>query len=161
VKAASTALHYWAQRERTKRTFVGEWLRTGDRYSRDADGFYWNQGRVDDVFKVSGQWVSPLEVESCLLEHPAVLECAVVGRPDDAGLLRPAAYVVCRAGMTVSVEELQAHVKARLLPHKYPRWVGLVDVLPKTATGKVRRYLLREAGGAATVQAAPDPRSRS
>jgi benzoate-CoA ligase len=146
VRAESTALCYWNRRARTKATFVGDWLRTGDRYRRDADGFYWYLGRTDDLFKVSGQWVSPLEVESCLLEHPAVLECAVVGAEDEAGLLKPRAYVVCRAGLPVSEAELQAHIKARLQPHKYPRWVVFVDQLPKTATGKVQRYKLREQG---------------
>jgi benzoate-CoA ligase family protein len=143
VRAESTALHYWNRRARSKAAFVGEWLRTGDRYRRDADGFHWYLGRTDDIFKVSGQWVSPLEVESCLLEHPAVLECAVVGQADEADLLKPKAYVVGRPGVEVSAAELQAHVKTRLQPHKYPRWVVFVDQLPKTATGKVQRYKLR------------------
>jgi benzoate-CoA ligase family protein len=144
VRAESTALCYWNQRARTKATFVGEWLRTGDRYRRDADHFYWYLGRTNDLFKVSGQWVSPLEVESCLLEHPAVLECAVVGAEDETGLAKPKAYVVRRPNTAASEGELQAHVKARLQPHKYPRWVVFVDELPKTATGKVQRYKLRE-----------------
>ncbi len=144
VKAESTALHYWNQRERTKETFVGPWLRTGDRYRRDADGYYWYIGRANDVFKVAGQWVSPLEVESCLLEHPGVAEVAVVGAADTNGLLKPKAYVVPREQVTVSVEELQMHVKARLKPHNYPRWVVFVDQLPKTATGKIQRFRLRE-----------------
>jgi benzoate-CoA ligase len=143
VRADSTALHYWNRRARSKATFVGEWLRTGDRYRLDADGFYWYLGRTDDIFKVSGQWVSPLEVESCLLEHPAVLECAVVGQTDEADLLKPKAYVVRRPGVEVDAAELQAHVKTRLQPHKYPRWIIFVDQLPKTATGKVQRYKLR------------------
>ncbi len=143
LASASTALQYWNQRERTKRTFCGEWLRTGDRYFRDSDGYFWYQGRTDDVFKVSGQWVSPLEIESCLLSHPAVLECAVVGTPDEAGLVKPRAFVVRRAGTPVSDAELQALVKARLQPYKYPRWVEFVDELPKTASGKVQRFALR------------------
>ncbi len=143
VRAASTALHYWNRRDQTKATFVGEWLRTGDRYRRDPDGYYWYLGRTGDIFKVSGQWVSPLEVESCLLEHPAVLECAVVGQPDEHGLVKPKAYVVSRPGSEVGAAEIQAHVKARLLPHTYPRWVELVAELPKTATGKIQRYKLR------------------
>ena len=143
LAAASTALQYWNQRERTKQTFCGEWLRTGDRYFRDSDGYFWYQGRTDDVFKVSGQWVSPLEIESCLLSHPAVLECAVVGTPDEAGLVKPRAFVVRRAGTPVSDAELQALVKARLQPYKYPRWVEFVDELPKTASGKVQRFALR------------------
>jgi benzoate-CoA ligase family protein len=147
VRARSTALHYWNQRDRTRRTFLGEWLRTGDRYVRDVDGFFWYQGRTDDVFKVSGQWVSPLQVESCLLEHPAVLECAVVGVLDDTGLVKPKAYVVRRrdadSDLEVGVEELQSLAKQRLLPHAYPRWVEFVDELPKTSTGKVQRFRLR------------------
>jgi benzoate-CoA ligase family protein len=141
VSCASTALCYWNQRQRTRHTFVGEWLRTGDRYVRDADGYLWYQGRLGDVFKVSGQWVSPLEVESCLLSHPAVSECAVIGDTDSDGLVKPKAYVVTRS--RVEAAELQAFVRERLQPHKYPRWVEFVDELPKTATGKVQRYRLR------------------
>jgi benzoate-CoA ligase family protein len=143
VRSESTALYYWNQRAHTKATFVGEWLRTGDRYRRDADGYYWYIGRTNDVFKVSGQWVSPLEVESCLLEHPAVAECAVIGDQDEAGLLKPKAYVVQRPDRHSTATELQEHVKTRLQPHKYPRRVVFVDELPKTASGKVQRYKLR------------------
>lgn len=146
VRAASTALHYWNQRSRSKRTFVGEWMRTGDLYRRDGDDYFWYLGRTEDVFKVSGQWVSPLDVESCLLQHPAVLECAVVGIADDSGLVKPKAYVIRRPGVEVTAAELQSHVKSRLQPHKYPRWVEFVDHLPKTATGKVQRFRLRETG---------------
>jgi benzoate-CoA ligase len=146
VQAESTALYYWNQRARTKQTFVGEWLRTNDRYQRDADGFYWYQGRLNDVFKVSGQWVSPMEVEDCLLTHPAVLEAAVVGALDPEGLLKPKAYVVRRADARVETAELQTLAKQRLSPHKYPRWVVFVDELPKTASGKIQRYRLRELG---------------
>jgi benzoate-CoA ligase len=96
------------------------------------------------VFKVSGQWVSPLEIESCLLNHPDVRECAVVGAPDEAGLLKPRAFVVRRPGASVSAAELQALVKSRLQPFKYPRWVEFVDELPKTASGKVQRFVLRQ-----------------
>ena len=144
VQAESTALYYWNQRARTKQTFVGEWLRTNDRYQRDADGYYWYQGRMNDVFKVSGQWVSPMEVEDCLLTHPAVVECAVVGAADQQGLVKPKAYVVVRPGTTPDVAELQNVAKQRLAPHKYPRWVVFVDELPKTASGKIQRYRLRE-----------------
>ena len=143
VACASTALHYWNQRERSKRTFVGEWLRTGDRYIRDADDYLWYQGRIDDVFKVNGQWVSPLEVESCLLSHPAVLECAVVAFTDQDGLVKPKAFVVPHG--TLSASELQAYVRERLQPHNYPRVVEFVDELPKTASGKVQRFALRAA----------------
>jgi len=148
VKASSTALFYWNQRERTKQVFWGEWLRTGDRYIRDADGYFWYQGRNNDVFKVSGQWVSPLEIESCLLTHPDVLECAVIDASDADGLMKPKAFVVRRPGSSVRAPELQAHVKERLQPYKYPRWVEFVDDLPKTASGKVQRFRLREATGA-------------
>jgi benzoate-CoA ligase family protein len=143
VAAASTALHYWNQRERTRRTFFGEWLRTGDRYIRDHDGYLWYQGRLDDVFKVSGQWVSPLEVESCLLEHPSVLECAVVEAADPDGLIKPKAFVVANPRAAIDAAELQTFVRQRLQPHKYPRWVEVVDELPKTASGKVQRFVLR------------------
>jgi benzoate-CoA ligase family protein len=143
VSAASTALYYWNQRDKTKQTFEGDWLRTGDRYRRDADGYFWYQGRTDDVFKASGQWVSPLEIESCLLSHPGVLECAVVGAADGDGLMKPKAFVVRTAAADVQAEELQALVKERLQPYKYPRWVTFVDELPKTASGKIQRFLLR------------------
>jgi benzoate-CoA ligase len=144
VAAESTALYYWNQRDRTKQAFVGKWLRTGDRYRRDPEGYFWYQGRTNDVFKVSGQWVSPLEIESCLLSHPSVLECAVVGAPDEAGLLKPRAFIVLRPGTSVEAAELQELVKSRLQPHKYPRWVDFVDDLPKTASGKVQRFALRQ-----------------
>jgi benzoate-CoA ligase len=143
VRAASTALYYWNNREQTKRAFEGEWLRTGDRYLRDRQGFFWYQGRTDDVFKASGQWVSPIEIETCLLSHPGVLECAVVGAADGDGLTKPKAFVVRKAAAGVKAEELQALVKERLQPYKYPRWVVFVEELPKTGSGKVQRYLLR------------------
>ena len=145
VKASSTALFYWNQRERTKQMFCGQWLRTGDRYIRDAEGYFWYQGRNNDVFKVSGQWVSPLEIESCLLTHPDVLECAVVDASDAEGLMKPKAFVVRRPGSSVQAPELQTHVKERLQPYKYPRWIEFVDDLPKTASGKVQRFRLRDA----------------
>jgi benzoate-CoA ligase len=144
VRSRSTAPYYWDDLDRTRRTFVDGWLRTGDRYRRDADGYYWNLGRTDDVFKVNGQWVSPFEVESCLTEHPGVLECAVVGQQDQAGLVKPVAFVVRRSGANVTAEELQAHVRSRLLRHKFPRWIEFVETLPRTGTGKVQRYLLRD-----------------
>ncbi|MBV9168938.1 MAG: benzoate-CoA ligase family protein [Chloroflexi bacterium] len=144
VHAASTALHYWNLRDRSRQTFVGEWLRTGDRYRQDAEGYLWYEGRMDDVFKVNGQWVSPLEVESCLLEHPSVLECAVVAALDDAGLTKPKAFVVARSGADVSASELQALVRERLQAYKFPRWIEFVDELPKTGTGKVQRFRLRQ-----------------
>jgi benzoate-CoA ligase family protein len=146
VSGESLAAGYWNKHRKTKAAFVGEWYRTGDRYRVDADGYYFYQGRVDDLLRVGGNWVSPLEVESCLLEHPAVEECAVVGHRDETGLVKPRAFVVPRPTAPADgIEEaLRAHVRARLAPFKVPRWVVLVDQLPKTATGKVQRYRLRE-----------------
>jgi acyl-coenzyme A synthetase/AMP-(fatty) acid ligase len=121
-------------------------LRTGDTYYQDADGVYWYCGRSDDMLKVSGQWVSPAEVEGLLFQHPAVLEAAVVGWEDENRLIKPKAFVVLKDGYSSSpalAEELQAFVKARTLPHKYPRWIEFVADLPKTATGKIQRYKLR------------------
>jgi len=145
VSGESLAAGYWNKHEKTKAAFVGEWYRTGDKYLVDADGYYFYQGRADDLLRVGGNWVSPLEVESCLLEHPAVAECAVVGAPDADGLEKPRAYVVARPGVAVGGLEdaLRAHVRSRLAPFKAPRWVTLVEDLPKTATGKVQRYRLR------------------
>jgi benzoate-CoA ligase len=144
VRAASSAVMYWNQKERTQATFVGNWVRMGDAYRRDRDGYYWYEGRTNDLFKVSGQWVSPIEVETCLLERPEVQECAVVGVRDADGLVKPKAFVVARPGTGVTAVELQRHVRERLLPHKYPRWVEFLDELPKTATGKIQRFRLRD-----------------
>ena len=146
IAGDSTCAYYWNKHERTKSTFVGEWVATGDKFHQDADGYLWYDGRSDDMLKVSGQWVSPVEVEAALIAHPAVLEAAVIGREDQDGLIKPQAFVVLQAGQTPSdalAEELQAHVKRTLAPHKYPRWVVFVTELPKTATGKIQRYLLR------------------
>ncbi len=145
----SAALRYHARPELTERAMVAPgWVRTGDSYRRDSDGYLWHLGRTDDLMKVSGQWVSPVEVEAALAEHPAVLEAAVVGYVDADGLTRARAFVVPAAGAGADLAgELQAHVKARLAPHKYPRRIDLVDVLPKTATGKIQRHLLRKGSG--------------
>ncbi|MBV8074289.1 MAG: benzoate-CoA ligase family protein [Candidatus Eremiobacteraeota bacterium] len=146
VRGDSTMALYWNKHERTKSTLVGDWIRTGDKYRRDADGVFWHAGRSDDMLKVSGMWVSPVEVESALTAHEAVLECAVIGRQDRDGLTKPHAYVVLRSPSEAraSLEsELQAFVKEQLAPHKYPRWVTVVDALPKTATGKTQRFVLR------------------
>jgi acyl-coenzyme A synthetase/AMP-(fatty) acid ligase len=145
IRAPSAASMYWNQHERTKATFVGEWLKTGDKYAVEPDGFYRYEGRSDDMLKVGGIWVSPMEVEAALLEHPEVAECAVVGAPDTDGLIKPRAYVVPRnppanADLT---HTLQDWVKGRLAPFKYPRTIEYVDELPKTATGKIQRYRLR------------------
>ena len=147
VKGDSTCAFYWNQHERTKLTIQGEWIRTGDKYYRDADGFFWYAGRADDMLKVGGQWISPVEVEGALIEHPAVLESGVVGVQDADGLTKPKAFVVLRPDHVPSealAAELQAFVKGRIAPFKYPRWVEFVPELPKTATGKIQRFKLRE-----------------
>jgi benzoate-CoA ligase len=137
---------YWNQPEKTAATIVDGWIRTGDKYTRDADGYFWYAGRSDDMLKVGGLWVSPVEVENALVAHPAVLECAVVGREDAGGLVKPLAHVVLRADRRGSEElaaELQQFVRERLAEYKRPRWVEFVAELPKTATGKLQRYRLR------------------
>jgi 4-hydroxybenzoate-CoA ligase len=143
VRGDSAADGYWNQRAKSRRTFQGEWTWTGDKYIRQ-DGRYRYCGRSDDMFKVSGIWVSPFEVEGALISHPAVLEAAVVGHGDDQGLTKPRAFVVLKPGAAVSTEALQAHVKAKAGPWKYPRWIDIVDDLPKTATGKIQRFKLRQ-----------------
>jgi len=146
VAGGSLTSGYWRKRETTQRALYGRWLRTGDTYYQDDDGYYWYCGRADDMLKVSGQWVSPAEVEGLLFEHEAVLEAAVVGWQDAERLIKPKAFVVLKDGHRPSPElaaELQAFVKARTLPHKYPRWVEFVAELPKTTTGKIQRYKLR------------------
>ena len=143
VNGPSTCIGYWADRARSLATFHGPWTRTGDRYAVDADGRWIYEGRADDMLKVGGIWVSPFEVESALASHDAVLECAVVGHEDADGLTKPRAYVVLRPGANVELVELQVFVKAKLAPYKYPRWVDIVDELPKTATGKIQRFKLR------------------
>jgi benzoate-CoA ligase len=145
IKGPSAALMYWNNRAKTKATFAGEWTRSGDKYTRDADGYYTYGGRSDDMLKVGGIYVSPFEVEACLMTHAAVLEAAVIGVDDSDGLIKPKAYVVLKAGQQASGEELQAHVKSRLAPYKYPRWIAFVPELPKTATGKIQRFRLRAA----------------
>ena len=147
VRGDSTMAMYWNKHEQTKATLVGEWIRTGDKYRCDEDGYYWHAGRSDDMLKVGGIWVSPVEVENVLSAHAAVLECAVVGRDDSDGLTKPHAYVVLRVEALARASEidveLKAFVKARLAPYKYPRWITVVDALPKTATGKTQRFMLR------------------
>ena len=148
VRGPSSALMYWNNRARSCSTFVGEWLRTGDKYRQREDGCYIYEGRSDDMLKVSGLYVSPIEVESALIEHDAVLETAVVGKEDGAGLIKPYAYVVLKQGRHIQVQELQQHVKNRLAPYKYPRWIEFVSDLPKTATGKIQRFKLRQQAAA-------------
>ncbi|MBR0716578.1 benzoate-CoA ligase family protein [Bradyrhizobium liaoningense] len=146
VDAPSAGEGYWNQRSKTRRTFEGSWTRTGDKYVRDAEGRYTFCGRSDDMFKVSGIWVSPFEVESALITHPAVLEAAVVPEADPEGLLKPKAFVVLRPDVKTNdlQEMLKEHVKQKIGPWKYPRWIDVVDSLPKTATGKIQRFKLRE-----------------
>jgi benzoate-CoA ligase family protein len=147
VKGETAALYYLHQYEKSKSTFLGEWLNTGDKYYVDAEGYYWHAGRSDDMLKVGGIWVSPVEVESALLAHPSVMECAVVGRMDAAGLVKPKAFVVLASGHEPSDElaaALIAHCRATMADYKRPRWIEFVDELPKTATGKIQRFRLRE-----------------
>jgi 4-hydroxybenzoate-CoA ligase len=146
VHAPSAGDGYWNQRGKSRQTFEGHWTRTGDKYVRDGEGRYTYCGRADDMFKVSGIWVSPFEVESALITHPAVLEAAVVPSADPEGLLKPKAYVVLRADADRSglQDSLKEHVKQKIGPWKYPRWIEVVEGLPKTATGKIQRFKLRD-----------------
>lgn len=147
VRGPSSPEGYWNRREKSKSTFVGHWTRTGDKFRRTADGRFVYCGRADDMFKVSGIWVSPFEVEQALIEHPAVLEAAVVARRDKQHLEKPAAFVVLKQGFDRSVtKEFKDFVKKKIGAWKYPRWIEVVDELPKTATGKIQRFKLRDAG---------------
>jgi len=143
INGPSAALMYWNNREKTKHTFAGEWTRSGDKYTRDADGYYTYGGRSDDMLKVGGIYVSPFEVEASLMTHPSILEAAVVGMADTDGLIKPKAYVVLKANENITTDDLKAHVKSQLAPYKYPRWIEFVKELPKTATGKIQRFKLR------------------
>ncbi len=146
IKGDSIANGYWDKHEETKNTFHGHWINTHDKFLVDEDGFFWYAGRTDDMFKVSGQAVWPTDVEGVLLQHPAVLESGVVGGADPEGLVKPVAFVVLKEGHAGSPEltrELQDFVKSHTAPHKYPRAVVYVDSLPKTATGKIQRFKLR------------------
>ncbi|GGD44884.1 benzoate-CoA ligase family protein [Sinisalibacter lacisalsi] len=144
VRGPSSAEGYWNRRHKSMSTFEGHWTRTGDKYERDAEGRYVYCGRTDDMFKVSGIWVSPFEVEQALVEHPAVLEAAVVARADEKDLIKPAAYIVLKDGAEApSMDELKEIVKEKIGMWKYPRWIEVVDELPKTATGKIQRFKLR------------------
>ena len=148
INGPTAATGYWNQREKSRATFCGEWTRSGDKYSRDAEGFYIYAGRSDDMLKVSGIYVSPFEVEAALASHEAVLEAAVVGAEDAEKLVKPKAYVVLKNNQLADERLktlLQQHVKARLAPYKYPRWIEFVPELPKTATGKIQRFKLRNA----------------
>jgi len=149
IRGGCTAGGYWNQHARSQRTFQGEWVKTGDKFSRDTDGRFWYAGRGDDMIKSGGIWVAPVEVEATLGAHPAVLECGVVGAPDPDNLIKPKAFVTLREGWSPSEEltrELQQFVKERIAPYKRPRWIEYVPELPKTATGKLQRFKLRQAG---------------
>src|SRR3989449_1524109 len=142
----TSALMYWEQRQSTKNTLQGPWTRSGDQYSVDEHGYYTYGGRSDDMLKVSGIYVSPVEVEAALITHEVVLEAAVVGAEDENKLVKPKAFVVLKAGHAPSDSlkaALQQHVKAKLAPHKYPRWIEFLAELPTTATGKIQRFKLR------------------
>ena len=146
IRGDSTIAYYWNRHEKTKDIINGHWIHTGDKYYQDADGYLWYCGRADDMLKVSGQWVSPVEVEGVLISHPAVLEAAVVGDMDAEGLVKPKAYVVLNSDYYPSDElanELKVYVKERIAPYKYPRWIEFVPDLPKTATQKIQRFKLR------------------
>lgn len=147
VKGDSICAGYWNQHEKTKRSFEGAWFRTGDRYYQDEDGYYWYAGRSDDLFKVNGRWLNPAEVESALIAHPAVREAVVVAREDASKLTKPAAYVVVQPDFRPDddlVRTLQEWVTQRIGAYKRPRWIEFLPELPKTATGKLQRYKLRE-----------------
>lgn len=147
VRGQSVAPFYWNKLEKTRKTMVGEWLHTGDVYYVDEDGYFWYSGRSDDMLKVGGIWVSPIEVENVIMELDEIFEAAVVGFPDDKGLIKPKAYVILKDGVKPSDElkkKIQMHVKTKTAGYKYPRWVEFVKELPKTATGKIQRYKLRD-----------------
>lgn len=146
IRGDSTARCYWNNPEKTAQTMVDGWLDTGDTYLQDEDGYFHYCGRNDDMLKVGGIWCSPFEIEAKLIEHHKVLEVAVVGRPDEAGLIKPEAHVVLQDSVQVDealTEELKAHCKNGLAPYKFPRWFHFVVELPKTATGKIQRFKLR------------------
>jgi benzoate-CoA ligase len=147
IQGDSVCSCYWNQHEKTKETIQGHWIRTGDKYYRDPDGYYWYVGRNDDMMKVKGMWVSPIEIESVLLEHPMVQEAAAIGNPDGNQLVKPTAYVVLKSGVNNQpqvIEEIRQHLTARLAAYKCPQTFEVVKELPKTATGKIQRYKLRQ-----------------
>ena len=144
IHGPSAAMMYWGNREKTRETFQGGWTKSGDKYMRNGDGSYTYSGRSDDMLKVSGIYVSPFEVEATLVQHPSVLEAAVIGVMDAEGLTKTKAFVVRKNGAAVTEDELKQFVKDRLAPYKYPRQIEFVDDLPKTATGKIQRFKLRE-----------------
>jgi 4-hydroxybenzoate-CoA ligase len=165
VRGPTSAAGYWNQREKSRQIFQGEWTRTGDKYLRRPDGVYIYYGRTDDMFKVSGIWVSPFEVEAALLAHPSVLEAAVVPAQDGHGLIKPKAFIVLKPGGGSALsrslyEDIKLHVKRTIGPWKYPRWIEILDSLPKTATGKIQRFKLRGAA-VPTPAAKTEPKTKS
>ena len=144
IQGPSAAMMYWGNREKTRDTFQGGWTKSGDKYLRNADGSYTYGGRSDDMLKVSGIYVSPFEVEATLVQHPSVLEAAVIGVNDADGLTKTKAFVVLKPGARADEAELKAFVKDKLAPYKYPRQIAFVSDLPKTATGKIQRFKLRD-----------------
>lgn len=163
VAGPSTAQRYWNRQDLTQTRIRGRWFFTGDKYTVDENGYYWYAGRVDDMFRVSGQWVSPIEIECALIEHPCVLEAAVVPFEEEMGIDTPKAFVVLAQGYVGGAEltkELQDFVKQRIMPHKYPRHIEFLPELPKTAAGKILRYKLRELSRRAPVAGASNPRAR-
>jgi benzoate-CoA ligase len=146
VRGDSAALCYWQAHEKSKATFAGDWCTTGDQFHADEEGYFWYHGRTDDMLKVSGIFVAPAEIENCLLQHNAVLECAVVGHDDGSGLVKPRAYIVLREGRRPGremEEDLKGFVKSKLAPYKYPRWFEFVESIPKNDRGKIDRKLLK------------------
>ncbi len=146
IRGDSTAAYYWNKHEKTKESMMGEWFNTDDKFFVDEDGFYFYVGRSNDMLKVGGIWVSPIEVESCLIGHPSVLECAVVPGRDEENLVKPCAYIVLNKNYCASSElekEIKTYVKKELAHYKFPRWIYFVDDLPKTATGKLKRFELK------------------
>jgi benzoate-CoA ligase len=147
VSGPTSAPLYWNNRERSRSTFLGEWTRSGDKYVESEDGYFTYCGRTDDMLKVGGVYVAPFEVEGALLSHDSVLEAAIIGVPDELGLIKAKAFIVVKSGIAADpalAEALQRHVKERLAPYKCPRWIEFVAELPKTATGKIQRFKLRE-----------------
>jgi benzoate-CoA ligase family protein len=147
IRGDSTCAFYWNRHEQSKDTIAGHWIRTGDKYRQDEDGYFWFAGRSDDMLKVGGIWVSPAELEHTMIEHPAVHACGVAGRADHDTLIKPIAYIVLRAGISPTSElaaDLQRFARERLAEYKRPRWVEFLDALPTTATGKIQRFKLRE-----------------
>ena len=152
IQGPSAALMYWQNREKSRDTFQGAWTKSGDKYTRDAEGYYTYAGRNDDMLKVSGIYVSPFEVEATLVQHSAILEAAVIGKTDADGLVKTKAFIVLKPGQALDEEGVKAFCKAHLAPYKYPRFIEFVEELPKTATGKIQRFKLRDLESQRTQQ---------